>query len=68
MKSKTNANVYVWGHSLGTGICTEMVASLSDENILPTGLVIESGFTTIREAICHHPHGKVMYLILNTKL
>jgi len=48
--------IYVWGHSLGTGIATKAVRYLIEqENDYPQGLVLESPFTNIFEAALEHP-------------
>ncbi|KAH7715362.1 Protein Y97E10AL.2 [Aphelenchoides avenae] len=48
-------NVFVWGHSMGTGVASRTVAELSDAGRAPEGLVLESPFNNLRDVITHHP-------------
>lgn len=59
LKSKTMANIYVWGHSLGTALSTHTVKMLKKDEIVPYGLMLESPFTTMQEEITLHPIGRV---------
>lgn len=61
--SKTNAPIYVWGHSLGTALSTHTVANLRDKKIVPKGLFLEAPFTRMREEVPNHPIGKVIKAI-----
>lgn len=54
-------NVFVWGHSLGTGISTHMLDLVSAENISPVGLILESPFNNIRDEIRMHPFAKLFH-------
>lgn len=60
VQEHTIADIYVWGHSLGTALSTHTVKMLKKEDIVPMGLVLESPFTTMREEITVHPIGKVI--------
>lgn len=52
--------VYLWGHSLGTGVATHLLSLLTDMSMPgPRALVLESPFNNIREEICAHPFSKV---------
>jgi len=51
---KSNTNVFVWGHSLGTGVSSHMVARLCLSGEAPTALILESPFTSIAEEVKHH--------------
>ncbi|XP_056294583.1 lysophosphatidylserine lipase ABHD12 isoform X1 [Pseudoliparis swirei] len=51
--------LYVWGHSLGTGVATNLVRRLSDRGSPPDALVLESPFTNIREEARSHPFSRV---------
>ncbi|CAL8258893.1 unnamed protein product [Lota lota] len=51
--------LYVWGHSLGTGVATNLVRRLSDTGSPPDALVLESPFTNIREEARSHPFSMV---------
>ncbi|GJQ79017.1 hypothetical protein Trydic_g178 [Trypoxylus dichotomus] len=59
LRSKTNAKIYVWGRSLGASLGLRTAAELSQENIVPAGVIVESAFTTMREEIPVHPFGQV---------
>lgn len=60
IRSKTNNDIYVWGHSLGGAIAVHSVKHLKEKyDIVPTGLILESTFTTIREEIPATQLGKV---------
>lgn len=59
VEQQTIADIYVWGHSLGTALSTHTVKMLKKEGIVPYGLILESPFTTMREEITVHPIGKV---------
>lgn len=51
--------IYVWGHSLGTALSTRMVRQLKEQfGIVPYGLILESGFTTMREEVVENAIGK----------
>merc|ERR1712131_169646 len=47
--------LYIWGHSLGTGVATNLVRRLCDRGTPPKSLVLESPFTNIREEAKSHP-------------
>ncbi|CAL1528414.1 unnamed protein product [Lymnaea stagnalis] len=65
------SKVFIWGHSLGTGVTTKLAKKLCDEETLlvlfsppppppppgdhPAGIVLESPFNNIHEAALHHP-------------
>nr|CDJ83456.1 Alpha beta hydrolase fold-1 domain containing protein [Haemonchus contortus] len=51
--AKDNA-IVVWGHSMGSGVSTKLVMDLSMEGIPPHGLVLESPFNNLRDAIMNH--------------
>ncbi|KAL6102292.1 abhd12 [Pungitius sinensis] len=51
--------VYIWGHSLGTGVATNLVRRLSDRGSPPHAVILESPFTNIREEAKSHPFSKV---------
>ncbi|XP_037083195.1 lysophosphatidylserine lipase ABHD12-like [Pollicipes pollicipes] len=46
--------IIVWGHSLGTGVTSHMVADLCREGDPPTALVLESPFNNIQEEVSNH--------------
>ncbi|XP_030012601.1 lysophosphatidylserine lipase ABHD12 [Sphaeramia orbicularis] len=51
--------LYIWGHSLGTGVATNLVRRLCDRGAPPDALVLESPFTNIREEAKSHPFSMV---------
>lgn len=64
IRNKTSARIFIWGHSLGTAIGTRTVAALREQNIIPTGLILEAPFTTMREELPLHPVGRVCTLFV----
>lgn len=51
VKERTNSQVYIWGHSLGTGVGTQTIARLSEESIQPAGLVLEAPFSSVTDVV-----------------
>ncbi|XP_069033277.1 lysophosphatidylserine lipase ABHD12 [Embiotoca jacksoni] len=51
--------LYIWGHSLGTGVATNLVRRLSDRGSPPAALILESPFNNIREEARSHPFSMV---------
>ncbi|XP_035704338.1 lysophosphatidylserine lipase ABHD12 isoform X2 [Folsomia candida] len=49
-----NTKIFVWGHSLGTGVASHMVADLCVEGDSPAALILESPFTNIGEEVKNH--------------
>lgn len=47
------SRIFVWGHSLGTAITAQLLDTHAD--ISPTGVILESPFTTITDVAYHHP-------------
>lgn len=47
--------LFVWGHSLGTGVSTHAVGDLCLEGDRPAALVLESPFNNIKDEIKFHP-------------
>eukprot|EP00066_Takifugu_rubripes_P009326 XP_003976169.2 PREDICTED: monoacylglycerol lipase ABHD12 [Takifugu rubripes] len=52
-------SLYIWGHSLGTGVATNLVRRLCDRGSPPDALILESPFTNIREEARSHPFSTV---------
>jgi len=48
-------DIYVWGHSMGTGVAARLVAELSDYDKHPKALILESPFNNLKDVIRHHP-------------
>lgn len=52
----TKNPIFVWGHSLGTGVATHMLSVLNKNKIPgPKCVVLESPFNNIRDEIKEHP-------------
>ncbi|XP_051502886.1 lysophosphatidylserine lipase ABHD12-like isoform X3 [Myxocyprinus asiaticus] len=51
--------LYIWGHSLGTGVATNLARRLCDWGTPPDALILESPFTNIREEAKSHPFSMV---------
>ncbi|XP_023168674.2 lysophosphatidylserine lipase ABHD12 isoform X2 [Drosophila hydei] len=55
----TTNPIYIWGHSLGTGVATHMCAKLASmKERGPHGVILESPFTNIRDEIRLHPFSR----------
>ncbi|NWR56625.1 ABD12 lipase, partial [Bucorvus abyssinicus] len=51
-----NSSILLWGHSLGTGIATNVARKLQEERgVQVDAVVLESPYTNIREAAAHIP-------------
>lgn len=56
----TKNPVYLWGHSLGTGVSSHMMAKLHKKSIYgPRLLILESPFNNIQEEIRAHPFARL---------
>lgn len=52
--------VIAWGHSLGTGVLSNMLATLERSNIYgPRAAILESPFNNIRDEVREHPFAKL---------
>jgi abhydrolase domain-containing protein 12 len=47
--------LYIWGHSLGSGVATKTASRLCQEGAIFNGLILESPFTNFVEAASNHP-------------
>ncbi|XP_034231132.1 lysophosphatidylserine lipase ABHD12 isoform X2 [Thrips palmi] len=54
-----NSPLFVWGHSLGTGVSSHALAKLSTEGIESYGLVLEAPFNNMRDELRAHPFAQV---------
>lgn len=60
IRQRTHAPVYVWGHSLGTGIATHMMSLLARRNVpAPLAVVLESPFNNMDAEIRSHPMSRL---------
>ncbi|KAM9466374.1 lysophosphatidylserine lipase ABHD12-like [Clarias gariepinus] len=48
-KRMDNNSLYIWGHSLGTGVATNLAKYLCDRGTPPGAVILEAPFTNIRE-------------------
>ncbi|XP_043664887.1 lysophosphatidylserine lipase ABHD12 isoform X1 [Vespula pensylvanica] len=58
-KVNGTAPVFIWGHSLGTGVSTHALALLAAKGTIPTGLILESPFNNIIDEISEHPFAQI---------
>lgn len=47
--------VFVWGHSLGTGVSTHLVHYIEKKGITVDGLILDSPFSSLDDAMRRHP-------------
>eukprot|EP00794_Sanderia_malayensis_P020263 gene20262-22248_t len=52
---KESAPMYVWGHSLGSGVAVQLTGQLSKEGNPPRGLILEAPFNNVSDAAQSHP-------------
>lgn len=55
LKHARFAKIYLWGHSLGTGITSKLARILADQDRHVEGLVLEAPFFNIVEEVELHP-------------
>ncbi|KAJ8965346.1 hypothetical protein NQ317_018799 [Molorchus minor] len=55
LKDRSPSSIYIWGHSLGTGVATHVISNLNNENIRTTGLILEGPFTSVTDVMRTHP-------------
>lgn len=55
LKRRSKSKIFVWGHSLGTGVGTHLLYNLKKENIQAAGLVLETPFTSVTDVVKMHP-------------
>lgn len=53
--------VFVWGHSLGTGVSCHAVSELCMEKKCPQGLVLEAPFNNLQDEVRLNPLSQVFY-------
>ncbi|XP_039278778.1 uncharacterized protein LOC111051735 [Nilaparvata lugens] len=54
-----NSNVFLWGHSLGTGVASHSIHDLEAEGNKITGLILEAPFTNLQEEIRDYPMSRM---------
>ncbi|KAJ8944121.1 hypothetical protein NQ318_013303 [Aromia moschata] len=55
LTDRSKSNIYIWGHSLGTGVATHLISNLKQENISTYGLILETPFTSVTDVMITHP-------------
>ncbi|GBP26880.1 Monoacylglycerol lipase ABHD12 [Eumeta japonica] len=70
LNNQTNKPLFVWGHSLGTGISSHLVGNLKElcTQVLgrqeplpqPNGLILESPFNNMADEVAEHPLSKLV--------
>ncbi|GFW80918.1 lysophosphatidylserine lipase ABHD12 [Trichonephila clavipes] len=55
LKRANASRIFVWGHSLGTGVGVAFLEKLSKSPVKPASLILEAPFTRIIDAARHHP-------------
>uniref|UniRef100_A0A8D8VKW0 Monoacylglycerol lipase ABHD12 n=1 Tax=Cacopsylla melanoneura TaxID=428564 RepID=A0A8D8VKW0_9HEMI len=63
VQKRTNRSVFLWGHSLGTGISSHAVSILHSDDNEPAGLVLEAPFNNLKDEVTSHPFAR-MYTIM----
>lgn len=63
IRNITTNPIFIWGHSLGTGVATNMLSKLNslDEKGV-RGVILEAPFTNIRDEIRMHPFARVILI------
>lgn len=56
---RTGGKIFVWGHSLGTGLSLHALSILENSNKRPWGLILESPFNNMKNEIQEHPVASV---------
>ncbi|XP_054711699.1 lysophosphatidylserine lipase ABHD12-like [Uloborus diversus] len=49
------SRIFIWGHSLGTGVGVAFLHKISKAALQPAALILEAPFTRIIDAAKHHP-------------
>ncbi|KAJ7356075.1 Protein abhd12b [Desmophyllum pertusum] len=49
------APLYIWGHSLGSGVAGGVAKALCDEGSPPSGIILEAPFNNVWEGAVKHP-------------
>ncbi|KAI1715808.1 serine aminopeptidase, s33 domain-containing protein [Ditylenchus destructor] len=48
-------DIFIWGHSMGTGVATRVVAELCDAGQSPEACILEAPFNNLVDAVKNHP-------------
>ncbi|CAF0706657.1 unnamed protein product [Brachionus calyciflorus] len=66
--------IYIWGHSLGTGITSSAARTLTEKNRAPEGIILEAPFFNIVEEVELHPfawlfsYNKILFYMIENSL
>lgn len=58
LKQQGVTDIYIWGHSLGSGIAVKVTKILCEMGIPPKGLVLESAFNNVIDAVYYYPFAR----------
>ncbi|XP_044728989.1 lysophosphatidylserine lipase ABHD12 [Chrysoperla carnea] len=59
VRNKTNGPIFIWGHSLGTGVSTHVLDILANEDgFEANGLILECPFNNLHDEIAEHPFAR----------
>lgn len=61
--NRTSSKIFVWGHSLGTGVSTHSLSLLKADGHMPAGLILESPFNNLKDEISEYPMTQVTILV-----
>lgn len=60
LRNLTNSPIFLYGHSLGTGVSTHLAAIIDGMEIIgPKAVILEAPFNNIRDEIKYHPFSKL---------
>lgn len=63
ISNRTNSKIFIWGHSLGTGVSTHSLALLKPQGYIAAGLILESPFNNLKDEISEYPMAQVIFLL-----
>ncbi|CEF70214.1 Hypothetical protein SRAE_2000484800 [Strongyloides ratti] len=53
-----DGRIYVWGHSMGTGVACNSMRKMSEAGMPPKGIILEAPFNNLRDVMLNHPLSK----------
>ncbi|KAL3281150.1 hypothetical protein HHI36_004369 [Cryptolaemus montrouzieri] len=59
IRNITQSRIFIWGHSIGTGVALQTAAVLKTQNIIPTGIMLEAPFTSVTDVMKEHALVKI---------
>lgn len=63
VKKQSRGPVYLWGHSLGSGVATNAALKIQEQGSVVDALILDGAFTSVEEMVAKHPIVK-MYKFL----